>query len=280
VGAVRGIALLSDIPDRQSGDGRPQRVIRGEDAVIPVPMLPRRRDEIRKPVQELKRREFDDAVGPRPRRLAAAAWPDPVGRFVSGQHVTDTGDPAIGVANHGEPFECERRPGAIPQEMLERLKVVRHVAVDERDPHTRIDGKPAVLPGEHVGGGRGVEQACTSEPPDHAAADPLGECGQIGRGDWSRRRLSSAGGFAFAPPAERSRRGVTRRCGVCRRHKDTVGHACVEVHVMVERRAEAVQEGDGAESRAGGCRRVGVPRHACGRTQKSLDLCDEDLREG
>jgi hypothetical protein len=34
--------------------------------VIPVPVLPRRRHEIGAPVQKLKRREFDDAVGSRP----------------------------------------------------------------------------------------------------------------------------------------------------------------------------------------------------------------------
>ena len=59
-----------------------------------------------------------------------------------GQHVADASDAAVGVANHGEPFECEGRPGAIPQEMLERLKIARHVAVEERDPHTRVDRKP------------------------------------------------------------------------------------------------------------------------------------------
>jgi hypothetical protein len=46
--------------------------------------------------------------------------------------------------------------------VFETLKIARHVAVEERDSDTRVDGKPAVLPGEHVGGGRGVEQA--SEP--------------------------------------------------------------------------------------------------------------------
>lgn len=40
-------------------------------------MLPRRRHEISEPVEELKRREFDDAVGPRPRGLAATAGPNP-----------------------------------------------------------------------------------------------------------------------------------------------------------------------------------------------------------
>jgi hypothetical protein len=54
--------------------------------------------------------------------------------------------------------------------MLETPKIARHVAVEERDPDARVDGKPAVLPGNHVGGGRGVEEASEPEPADHAAA--------------------------------------------------------------------------------------------------------------
>ena len=38
---------------------------------------------------------------------------------------------------------------------------------------------------------------------------------------------------------------VTRRCGSSR-HEDAIGHAYVQVHVVVERGAEAVQEGDAA----------------------------------
>ena len=41
---------------------------------------------------------------------------------------------------------------------------------------------------------------------------------------------------------------------------------------MVERRAEAVQEGDGAEPWASGCGAAGVTRHACGSAQQPLDL--------
>jgi hypothetical protein len=77
VPACRGISPLAAIPDRQSGDGPPQRVVRREDAVIPVPVPPRLRDQIRKPVQELKWCELDDAAGPRLRRLSLPAWPDP-----------------------------------------------------------------------------------------------------------------------------------------------------------------------------------------------------------
>jgi hypothetical protein len=55
--------------------------------------------------------------------------------------------------------------------------------------------------------------------------DPLGERGQIGLGDW--------------PGRQERRRGVAASFGGSRL-EDTVGHACVEMHVVVERRAEAV----------------------------------------
>ena len=86
-----------------------------------MPVLPRRRDEIGEPVEELKWREFDDAIGSRPRGLAAAAWPDPGDRLTPRHHVADASDAAVGVANHGEPLQRERRPGAIPQQVLEGL---------------------------------------------------------------------------------------------------------------------------------------------------------------
>jgi hypothetical protein len=143
-------------------------------------MLPRRRDEIGEPVEELERRELDAAARPRPRGLAAAARPDPVGGFVARQHVADSGCAAVCTVDHGEPLQRERGPGAVSQQVFETLKIARHVAVDECDPDTRIDGKPAVLPGEHVGGGVDVEQALHAEPPNHTAPHPLGERGQIG----------------------------------------------------------------------------------------------------
>ena len=99
----RGIAPLADIPDRERGDGGPELVIRGEHPVIAMPVLPRRRHEIGQPVQEVKRREFDDPIGPRPRGRAAAATPDPVGGFVPWQHVADSGCAAVWAADHGEP---------------------------------------------------------------------------------------------------------------------------------------------------------------------------------
>jgi len=92
--ANRGLALRADIPDRQRRDGFSQLVARREYSVIPMTVLPRRRDEIGEPVQELKRREFDDAIGSRPCGLTPAAGPDPGGGFVPREHVTDAGDPA------------------------------------------------------------------------------------------------------------------------------------------------------------------------------------------
>ena len=53
--AGRGLARLADVADRQRRDGFSQPVVRLESSVIPMPVLPRRRHEVRQPVQELKR---------------------------------------------------------------------------------------------------------------------------------------------------------------------------------------------------------------------------------
>ena len=95
--------------------------------MVAMPVLPRRRDEIGEPVQELKRREFDDAIGSRPRGLPAAAGPDPVGCFMPREHVADLGDRAVWAADHGESLECEGRPGAVSQQMLKRLTLDTHL---------------------------------------------------------------------------------------------------------------------------------------------------------
>jgi hypothetical protein len=51
----RGVAPIANVPDRQRRDGPPELVIRREYSVIPVPVLPRQRDEIGEPVEKLKR---------------------------------------------------------------------------------------------------------------------------------------------------------------------------------------------------------------------------------
>ena len=58
--AGRDLALLTDVADCQRRDGPPELVVRRKYSVIPMPVLPRRRDEIGEPVQKLKRRELDE----------------------------------------------------------------------------------------------------------------------------------------------------------------------------------------------------------------------------
>jgi hypothetical protein len=72
--AGSGVAPLADVPDGARRDGFSQLVVRCKHPVIAMPVLPRRRDEIDEPVEELKRREFDDAIGSRPRGLPPAGF--------------------------------------------------------------------------------------------------------------------------------------------------------------------------------------------------------------
>jgi hypothetical protein len=51
--AGSGVAPLADVPDREPGHGPPELVIRRKHTVIAMPALPRRRDEIGEPVEEL-----------------------------------------------------------------------------------------------------------------------------------------------------------------------------------------------------------------------------------
>jgi hypothetical protein len=93
--ASRCIALLADVPNGQRRHGPPQLVIRRKHPVVAMPVLPRRRAKVRQTIEKLKRREFDDTVGSRPRGLPPATPLDPVGCFVSRQHVTDATDLAV-----------------------------------------------------------------------------------------------------------------------------------------------------------------------------------------
>jgi len=67
-----------------------------------------------------------------------------------------------GPGRNGPPH---RLPAAGSQVMLEILKIARHIAVDERDADSRVDGKPAVVRGEHVGSRLGIEEAPSLDSP-------------------------------------------------------------------------------------------------------------------
>jgi len=125
-------------PFRERRDAFPQPVIQRKHPVVAMPVLPRRWDEIGQAIEKLKRRELDDAARARPRGLAAAAGPDPVGGLVPWQHVADAADPAVWAADHGEPLEREGRPGAVSQQVFQTPKIAGHIAVEERDPNTRV----------------------------------------------------------------------------------------------------------------------------------------------
>ena len=109
--------------------------------------------------------------------------------------------------------------------MFEVLPIDTQLETKERDPDTGVDGKPAVLPGEHVGCRRSVEQVSEPEPADHAAAYPLGDRGQISLSNW---------------PHGQERRRAAAACYANSRHEDAVGCTHVQMHVVVQRRAEAV----------------------------------------
>jgi hypothetical protein len=132
--------------------------------------------------------------------------------------------------------------GAVSQEVFQTLKIAGHIAVNERDPDACVHREPTVLSSEHIARRISVEEPLHTEPTHDTTAHLLGERGQISLGDRPSRQLSSAGGFAFAPPAEGSRRPITVR------HEHAVSHTRMEVDVAVDSRAETVQEGDGARA--------------------------------
>ena len=126
--AGRSLAPLADIPDCQRRDGPPELVIGREYSWLvsrwqAMPGLPRWRHEIGEPVQKLKRRELDDAIGRRLRGRSAASRANPVGSLVSGKHVADFRDAAARVTSHGKSLEGKRRPGAVSEQMLEAPKI-------------------------------------------------------------------------------------------------------------------------------------------------------------
>ena len=56
-----------------------------------------------------------------------------------GEHVAEAGDAAVWAASHGRPFERERGPGAVPQQVFQALKVARYVAGWELPADWRLD---------------------------------------------------------------------------------------------------------------------------------------------
>ena len=77
--------------------------------------------------------------------------------------------------------------------------------------------------------------------------------------------------FSERSGRQERQRGV-KPCSVSNRHEHAIGDARVKMDVAVDRRAEAMQEKDRSQPRAGGCEGVGVNRHACHSTRLLVRL--------
>ena len=80
--AGRVLTALANVPDRQRSSGLPQPVMWGKRPWLvsrrqAVPVVSRWWDEIGEPVKELKRRQFDHAIGSQPHGLPVSVWVRP-----------------------------------------------------------------------------------------------------------------------------------------------------------------------------------------------------------
>ncbi|GDX97162.1 hypothetical protein LBMAG47_28270 [Planctomycetia bacterium] len=130
--------MASDVTARLSGDSTQRR---RDTCAGACAAAARGRRAGQKNKRELERREVDDAIGSRPRGLPAAAGSDPVGGFVSGQHVADLGDAVGWAADHGEPLQRKGRPGAVSEKVL----ALASMGCDRSTPRL-----PSGLPARHA----------------------------------------------------------------------------------------------------------------------------------
>jgi hypothetical protein len=228
--AGRGVASLADFPDGQSRDGPPELVTRGEHPVIAMPVLSRRRDKVRQTIEKLKRREFDDASGSRPRGLSPAARPSWRPSGPCGGRCTTADAAALAGEGHDESLaaaraesageaEAEEPAGEIAAEFV--LNVYRHGPL----------GFPPLKPALEVLGDHFVERRLLGPAPLVTADSAKPPCG--------RRRLRAgnpvtaatmggpAGGRheytavhyprdgAVSPPADRNVRQQERESWAC-----------------------------------------------------------------
>jgi hypothetical protein len=125
------LAPLADVHDRQRRHRPPELVVRCKHHVVAMPVLARRRHEIGEPVEVLKRRELDDAIGSRPRGLPPTPPPAPFGHLVPREHVSDLGD-AAGWGRGSRRVARSRRGGRAQYRSMCSRADNRHVVRDER----------------------------------------------------------------------------------------------------------------------------------------------------
>jgi hypothetical protein len=203
-----GIVLLG--PGR---DQRPQRSVGGEDPVVAVAVDAGRGEDRGQAVQELESGETEGGAA----------------RGVGlGQEVEDL----VGAADDEvEPFERKRRPGAIPDEALQSSPV------GGLDADAGVQAKPAtVIPGEHVFGVVGLQEAVALNMPQDPGADRVLEALQELAGE-GRGFVETEVGFWM---------GGTRIGISLDLLEEPIHDAEVVVKMRIETRAEAMQEADRA----------------------------------
>lgn len=120
-----GLMRLREITNRHGGHGRPQRVIRCNQPVIPMPMLSSRWNNRCQPIQNLKWAQLHHPAGPGRCRLPCASRPHPVASLVPGQGIANPLRLVARAWHHRQPLQRQRRPGAVSQQMLQTPEVLR-----------------------------------------------------------------------------------------------------------------------------------------------------------
>jgi hypothetical protein len=165
----------------------------------------------------------------------------------------------VGVtADEVESVEGKRGPGAIPNEPLEAG------AVGSLNPDAPIQTESAaVIPGEHVVGLVGFEEAVALEMPEDPGADRVLKALQelVGEGDGLVETEASDGVVWILDL-------VTHE-----RLEEPIDHAHVVVKVRVQRRAEAMEEADSPETGGGRCGGAGF-------SQGCPEGPEEDVKDG
>jgi hypothetical protein len=227
-----GVVLVGPL-----GDQGPQGRVGGEDPVVAVAMDARRGENLGQAIQELEGRKAQRGatgqVGPR-------------------EEVEDLVGATV---DEVETVEGERRPGTIADEAFEAR------AIGGLDADTPIQTEPAaVLPGEHVLGLVGLQEAVAAKVPEDPGADGVLEVLQELGGEAGGLVEAEAGFWILAP--------ITR--GLL---EEAIDHTEMKMEVRIEAGAEAVEEAHGTEGGGGWSGGTGLP-------EGGSESPEEDMQDG
>jgi hypothetical protein len=222
------------------GDEGPQGSVGGEDAVVTVAVDAGWREDLGESVQELESRETEGGaageVGP---------W----------EQVEDLVGAA---ADQVEAVEGKRRPGTVANEALQSGPV------GGLDADACIQTEPAaVIPGEHILGLVGFQEAVTAEVPQDPFTDGMLEALQELKGE----------GCGFVEAEAGVRVGRARIRVILRPLEEPVDDAQVGMEMRVQGRAEAMEEAHGTGGGAEWSGGTGLP-------QGGPEGSEQDMEDG